>query len=62
MDPEVGTEGPRRLFPDFETQWNLPGWNSTFWGTSDSFSFSFPPFLNQNIYASLTFCGGSGGS
>lgn len=41
MDPEVGTEGSRRLFPDFETQWNLPGWNSTFWGTSDSFSFSF---------------------
>lgn len=44
MDPEVGTEGPRRLFPDFETQWNLPGWISTFWGTSDSFSFPFLPF------------------
>lgn len=32
MDPEVGNEGPRKLFPGLETQWGLPAWISTFWG------------------------------
>ena len=47
--PVAGNEGPGKLVPDLETPWSLPGWVCTFGETSDSFSFPFLPFVNQNI-------------